>query len=300
MENKSEVREIYAKNPKQYLMETDKGTRDVFTGALEFGELHSLVMSKANRKEMLRYVTLMDDYPEDRLDQFDWAVHDAINSIYHNDCDIMSIPMIIRTMSGNPHLKPSEKQVERVLEIVKRLLSTGIDIVYDEEVEAYQFINEGDGWHYYGTLISGEITTAIINGRMVDSCLHLHREPILATLARKKKQISTIDMRMLNTPISMSEENIVLRNYLLSRIEQCRHNKQQELLSNRTIVLQAVYKTFHASQHEYTRKSRIREKIERLLMYWSAEKFIMDYVITDEKIFIAFHPDQFLGDCLNL
>ena len=295
MENKPELQTIYAKNPKQYLMETDKGTRDVFTGELKPGEQQSLVMSKPNRAEILRYVTLIDEHPEDRLDAFDWAVHDAINSIYHNGCNIMSIPMIIRTMSGNPHLKPSEKQMERVLTIVKRLLSTGIDIVYDEEADAYLFVDEGDGWHYYGTLISGEMTTAIINGKMVDSCLYLHREPILATLARKKKQISTIDMRMLNTPISMNEENIVLRNYLLSRIEQCRHNKQQEQLSNRTIVLEAIYKTFYVSQHEYTRKSRIREKIEKLLMYWTAEKYIFDYTITDKKIFIAFHPDQFLG-----
>ena len=295
MEDKSELQKIYARNPKHYLMETDKGARDVFSGEFPTGEPQSLVMSKPARTEIWRYVTLMDDYPEDRLDQFDWSVHDAINSFYHNGCNIMSIPMIIRTMSGNPHLKPSEKQVERVLTIVKRLLSTSIDIVYDQEAEAYHFTDEGDGWHYYGTLLCGEMTTAIINGKMVDSCLHLHREPILATLARKKKQISTIDMRMLNTPISMSEENIVLRNYLLSRIEQCRHNKQQELLSNRTIVLEAVYKTFHVSQYEYTRKSRIREKIEKLLQYWTAEKFIMDYVITDERILIAFHPDQVLG-----
>ena len=295
MENKPELRNIFAKNPKQYLMETDKGTRDVFNGALKSGEKQSLVMSKPNLKEIRRYVALIDEHPVDCLDQFDWSVHDAINSIYHNGCDIMSIPMIIRTMSGNLHLKPSEKQVERVLSIVKRLLSTGIDIVYDEEAEAYLFDDEGDGYHYFGTLISGEITTAIINGKIVESCLHLHREPILATLARKKKQISTIDMRMLNAPISMSEENIVLRNYLLSRIEQSRHSKQQALLSRRTIVLEVVYKVFHVSRNEYTRKSRFREKIEILLTYWKTEKFIFDYVLTDEKIFIAFHPDQFLG-----
>ena len=37
-------------------------------------------------------------------------------------------------------------QEERVLSIVKRLLSTGIDIVYNQEAEAYQFDDEGDGY----------------------------------------------------------------------------------------------------------------------------------------------------------
>ena len=293
MEDKPQLQNIYAKNPKQYLMETDKGARDVFSGEFITGEQQSLLMSKPKRKEILRYVTLIDEYPEDRLDQFDMSVHDAINSIYHSGYDTMSIPMIIRTMSGNPRLKPSEMQEERVLSIVKRLLSTGIDIVYNQEAEAYQFDDEGDGCHYFGTLLCGEIVTAMINGRIVDTCLHLHREPILATLARKKKQIATIDMRMLNAPIGMSEENIVLRNYLLLRIEQSRHNKQQELLSNRTIRLESVYRVLHVSHDEYYKKSRLRQKIVKLMDYWKAQKFIYDYTFSDEKFILDFLPPRF-------
>lgn len=295
MEDKPELPKIFVRCPKQYLMETDKGTRDVFSGEFIIGEQQSLLMSAPKRKEILRYVTLMDEYPEDRLDQFDWSVQDAINSIYHNGCDIMSIPMIIRTMSGNLHLKPSEKQVERVLTIVKRLLSTGIDIVYAEEAEAYSFDDEGDGYHYFGTLISGEITTVIINGKTVETSLLLHREPILATLARKKKQIATIGMRMLNVPIGMSEENIVLRNYLLARIEQCRHNRQQELLSMRTIKLEAVCQMMHISHDDYCKKTRLRAKIIKLMNYWKGQKFFFDYMIDDEKIILDFLPSRIYG-----
>lgn len=290
MEDESKLNNIFAKNPKQYLMETDKGARDVFSGKFESGTQESLLMSPPKRREINRYVTLMDEYPEDKLDQYDMSVHDAINSIFNNGDDIMSIPMIIRTMSGNSRLKPSQKQEEKVLAIVKRLLSTGIDIVYDQEAEAYRFDDDGDGYHYYGTILCGEIITAKINGQIVKSCLHLQREPILSTLARKKKQIATIDMRMLNTPISMNEENIVLRNYLLLRIEQCRHNRHQELISNRTIKLDTVYKVLHFSHDDYVKKTRVRRKVIKLLEYWKCKKFIIGYMIEDEKIILDFIP----------
>lgn len=290
MKEQQKPENIHTEYPTEYLIESDKGTRLVFSDELEPGVRESIRMSAKHTAQILRYVTIQRiPQQADRMNYFDMAVHDAINSLYNCGCTTMSIPMIIRAMRGNMKLKPSRKQEERVCGVVKKLITTGIEIIYDQEAEAYKIDAQVEtGYRYFGAIITGEIISAQINGQVIDSCLHLEREPILSFLARQKGQMSTIDMRILDVPINLNEEGIILRNYLLARIEQSRHSKKRVQESYRTIRLDTVYKTLNISPNEYTKISRTYRKIYLLLAVWKSMYFIAGYSLDKKKIILEF------------
>ena len=72
-------------------------------------------------------------------------------------------------------------------------------------------------FRYDAALLPLERMQAIVNGQTVDSAFHLFREPPLITFAKERKQVTTIERKVLQTPISKTNQNLLIEDYLLER-----------------------------------------------------------------------------------
>ena len=79
---------------------------------------------------------------------------------------------------------------------------------------------------YQGPMIPAErVEIMMLSDNKTRDCIHLFRTPPLYDYARDKNQIGTIDIKMLDTPLSNTKENIELKGYLLKRIASIKNAK---------------------------------------------------------------------------
>ena len=124
----------------------------------------------------------------------------------------------------------------------------------------------------------------ILNGNETRDCIHLFRTPPLYDYARDKNQIGSIDIKMLDTPLSNTKENIELKGYLLKRIASIKNTKSH---MSDTIRCDTIYEYLRIDKnipdkdflrHKYM---DIRNKVKKLLDFWIKMGLITSY--TEEK-----------------
>lgn len=287
--------------PEHYLVETDKGAQKVFDGTLfkAHGQEWIIDVGKP-KKKIQRFISIdFDQIPPEifkrQLSSYDWLIHDAINSIYQAGNQFMTISTIANVITGNPDsdYNPSPKTRREIEDSIQALISTPIRMNYSEEAQAYKVgfdYQEGKTYQYYGNVINGEIVTQRVNGQLTDGVLHILKEPILFSLARKKNQISTIDIKFLSSPTYMTKTALELRDYLMRRIERMRPTGKKQTpkkLTHRTIKLVSMYEAVGAENKRSDEKKRIFDKAVLFLDDLKAKKYFSDYAIDNERIYIA-------------
>ncbi len=125
---------------------------------------------------------------------------------------------------------------------------------------------------YKGYLIPAERIEVIeLNRQKVTDCIHLLRTTPLYEYARDKNQISTIEISMLDTPLSNTSENIELKEYLLRRIA--------SLMSD-TIRYDSLFAYLRIDNNKEALRQKhqeIRKKVMQLLDFWIKKGLISSY-----------------------
>ena len=132
---------------------------------------------------------------------------------------------------------------------------------------------------YKGALIPAErVEIMELNGQKVTDCIHLLRTPPLYDYARDKNQIGTIDIKMLDTPLSNTKENIELKGYLLKRIASIKNAKSN---MSDTIRYDTLYKYLQIKAPNknalYRQFQDVRNKVKKLLDFWIKMGLISSY-----------------------
>ena len=99
--------------------------------------------------------------------------------------------------------------------------------------------------------------------------------PTLLTYAKAKKQITQCDIKLLDIGLNSTEDNIILKNYLLMRIQGMK-NKNNGLESNR-ILYETIFKYTGIYEITGTGKKRFHDKVKRILDAWIKAEFIKSY-----------------------
>lgn len=136
----------------------------------------------------------------------------------------------------------------------------------------------------FETLFPGRITSAYINGILVETAIELFRLPTLYSLqkALEKSQILRIPVEALAIPGGrMDEDVIAIRNYLMRRIDIMKHStKVSRMIIYKNILEEVGIDPTDRAQR--TQKTRMLKKVERVLDYWKEypgeEIHIKDYV----------------------
>ena len=108
--------------------------------------------------------------------------------------------------------------------------------------------------------------------------MHILRTPPLYDYANRKKQVGRVSIKLLNTPISKTEETATLQGYLLRRIMTIKNPNNRQ---SPNIVYDTIYKQLEIEAPTdgalRKKKADVRKKIKTILDYWKKEKFIKDY-----------------------
>lgn len=124
---------------------------------------------------------------------------------------------------GYPN-NPNTKDKAKLNEALTEMRRAEIHISNKTEVEAGYKTQE---LVYDGSYLPFERVRAKVNGNVTDTALHFFREPVVCTSARKRKQVTSFPVELLHSPVSKTEANIAIENYLIRRIMSARRAVQK-------------------------------------------------------------------------
>ena len=207
-----------------------------------------------------------------RLLPFDKRVYIAISALFNAGNNVITLSQIYYAMgnTGTPGLQDYEKINDTITKL------TSARIYFDNKAEA-ETLKGYARFKYDGSLLPVERGTAVINGKLSDAAIHIFREPPLITFAKQRKQITTIDIKLLQSPISKTDGNLLIDDYLIERISKAKGK------GNSCRILKAtIYKAVGISEHpktntEKSAKQRAPGKIKKYLTHYKKQDFIKDF-----------------------
>ena len=181
---------------------------------------------------------------------------------------------------GNPNTEDLQK-------INDSLTKMGAARVYLDNAQEVQVNKKYARFKYDASLLPFERISAYINGQLVESAIHLFREPPLITFARERGQITGLTRQLLESPISKTDANLQLEDYLLERIG---HMKSPKSKAPRKMLFSTIYERCGIT----TKKQRQRapEKIRRYLDHYNKCGWIAGYTMDKDGVTIQIPPTK--------
>lgn len=213
-----------------------------------------------------------------QLTPFDKRVYLAVAALYNQGNIVMSYSQIYAAM-GN-HSRPSPTSIRKIEESISKMGAAWITLNNEAETEKYK---KRKLVQYDTALLPFERKRSVINGKLVENAIHLFREPPLVAFARERKQLTTFDLKVLDTPISHTDQTIMIEDYLLDAITNIKSGRR-----NSKILLSTLYEATKIK----TKKQRARapEKIKIILSHYKACGQIHDFEMTNDGISIYLQP----------
>ena len=209
---------------------------------------------------------------------FDKRVYIAVSALYNAGNEVITLSQIYYAM-GNTG-KPSPNQIKKIDDAVTKMYKA--NILLDNTQEARALKGKYPLFRYDGHLLPIERITAIINGQVTESAIHIFREPPLMTFAKEREQVTTVNVTLLQSPVSKTDANLQIDDYLIERISKVKNGK-----GNTGRIL---YKTLYERARITTTKQKQRapEKIEKYLTYYQEQGFIKRFTMEKDGITVYF------------
>ncbi len=139
----------------------------------------------------------------------------------------------------------------------------------------YNLIVKERGYSTFKLLPCGNITNKKIDNRLFSLSFSYLDTPPLYYEAKRRNQLLSVDLMLLDTPLKNTEENIVLKCYLLRMIAIAKANGRNELTINFKDIYEYLGK--QTAEEEQTKNAlrvqqfEIRKKVRILVEYWSTK-----------------------------
>lgn len=211
-----------------------------------------------------------------KLRPFDKLVYTAISSLFNAGNNVVSLSQIYYAMGYKG--TPGAGDRAKINDSITKMNSAKITL---DTTKEHAVLKNMPLYKYDGQLLPMERVTALINGKISEAAIHIFREPPLITFAKERKQITTIDVELLQSPLSKTDTNIQIQDYLLERISREKHKGK-----TCTILLETLYRETNTTTKK--QKQRATPKITILLEYFQEKKFIKGYTLEEKKIIIQF------------
>ena len=253
------------------------------------GQISFNLAKRGSEKKILAYYAInFDDLGENltitkRLLPFDKRVYIAISALFNAGNNVITLSQIYYAMgyTGNP----GTRNLNKINDAITKM--TGARIFVDNKQEAAEY--KYKRFKYDGSLLPIERGTAIVNGKLSEAVIHIFREPPLMSFARQRKQITSVDIALLQSPISKTDANLQIEDYLLERISKDKNSKK----SGCRILFKTLYSHTGIADKPKTnterqQKKRAPGKIESYLKHYQKTGFITGYTMEKDGISIFF------------
>ena len=221
-----------------------------------------------------------------KLTPFDKRVYAAISAIYNAGNKVTSLTQIYYAM-GNTS-RPSKAILENIYNSIIKMLKAHIKLDNEDEAKSYNYPH----FKYEGNLLPIEMLSNVdIKGKITESAIHIFREPPLISFAKGHgNQLTTVPIKLLQSPISKTEANLMLEDYLIYRIAKAKPGKDKKPKLSNIIKLDTLYEKMGITDRRA--KPRLLEKVDRYLDYYKKVEYIVDYKITKEEIILEFKKSE--------
>lgn len=195
-------------------------------------DVASLQLTTIPKKNIFVAVDLTSDenfkLSNPNVTQYDLAVMDAAYTILKNGRDSFTPEMIVRIMAGNMDLDVTPQKKAAVTRSLNKLRHIDITIDCTEEFRARKLIGKDDKdlilSSYLMPLEKISFTPAFHKEKIEG--FRFIKEPVLYTYAESVKQIIDAPTELLEmTNVNMTDDFIILRDYLLKRIATMKNPK---------------------------------------------------------------------------
>ena len=268
--------------PEKYFLPTYKINDILFNGDFPIGIEKKVGMTseKDKRKGKLAYTILMLSFDElddgikisRELTVYDQQVWNACTNLMINNYKIITPAQIYRWMGYEKQMSQTDK--DRIMESINTIIRARVYINNENERKLYPKYPEIS---LNSPLLAAKICTAK-SGKNEVNAIEMLEISDLFTVAEKRGQITTIPFELLEVPISKTDNNLQLLNYLIRRIIYMKHDNS----TSRKILLNAIYTK--CKIEEKKQKQRLPEKIKKILDYYKSIEWIKDHHITDQGI----------------
>lgn len=217
-----------------------------------------------------------------QLTNYDKRVYTAAAALFNAGNDTFTSAQLHRMMGNSG--QPSAKQIQRMNDSLTKMGAARIYIDNTGEIT----VNKGyKHFRYDASLLPFERVRAYINNTLTDSAIHLFREPPMITFAKERDQITTVPRKLLESPISKTDANLTLEDYLIERIA---HMKNPTNKAPRKILFSTVFEHCHINgKTDKDRKERERtpEKIRKYLDHYKSCGWIVGYILEANSVTIC-------------
>lgn len=212
-----------------------------------------------------------------KLTPYDKRVYIAAAALFNAGNDVITATQIFREMGNSS--QPAPEQIQKIWDSLTKMRAAVIQLDNQKETET---IKKYGIFKYDGQLLPFERISAYINNTLTDAAIHLFREPPLVSFARQRNQVTTITRKLLESPISKTEANLQLEDYLLERIG---HMKKPNSTTPRKILFATIFN--NCGIESRSQRSRAPEKIKRYLEWYKKNGWIQDYEMQADGIQIV-------------
>lgn len=210
-----------------------------------------------------------------RLTQYDKRVYVAVSSLHRAGNEFFTLRQIHEAMGNEGHA--SEKQREKISESLWKMAKAWFELDNSVEAGTYNYPR----FVYKGPLLPIESVKTIVNGNLVEETIHLFREPPAARFARERNQITAFPIKLLASPVSKTELNLAIEDYLLERIS---HAKAGAGLAR--ILYSSICNKANATTKK--QQQRIPEKVKKYLMHYVECGFIDSFTEDANGVVVSF------------
>jgi len=207
-----------------------------------------------------------------RLEPYDKRVYIAISGIFNAGYDIVTLSQIYYAMGYTK--RPSKYDLNKIDNAITKMTTARITINNAQEAKAYNYpLTE-----YDSSLLPLERKRAIVNGKVTDGAIHLFREPPLMTFARERKQVGTVPIKLLQSPVSKTNKNLPIDDFLMQRIMTNKTKKPFRILYKTLYEHTDILNNDNPNSVK-TAKKRTREQAQTYLEYYRGQGFINDFAV---------------------
>lgn len=204
------------------------------------------------------------------LTAFDKRCYIAASALFNEGNTIITIAQIHAAMGNNG--KPSAAQIAKINDSLTKMVYAHLYLDSTEESKRTNY----KPFRYDAPLLPMERISAVVNGQVVNSAIHLFKEPPLVTFAKERKQFTTITRELLATPLNKTEDTLRLEDYLVEQISRIKNSKGKT--SNKMLYSTIFKRAGIVSQKQMY---RAKDKIKKILNHYEKCGFIKSYTETE-------------------
>lgn len=210
---------------------------------------------------------------------YDKSVWNACANLARYGYETVTARDVYRFMGYNNNLNQRDKK--KILESIETIIRARVFISNKEEHALYKKYDEIS---LNTPLLSAEICKAKIGNTVVEEAIRIIEPPKLFAIAEKRGQVTTIPFKVLESPINKNDDIALIIDYLITRISRMKNSKNM----TRTILLDTLYDKCNItdSASDRVKKTRLPEKIDRLLEHYKSVGWIGNYQMTKNEIII--------------